>query len=156
MLNCSGVRMACHSSSDFLTGTGGGVDDDIAATPGNRRPAAWPRHGCAAHERGADRGRAAAGEGARRKEESGKADRGATAAGHGCDAILSLSRRCTPMSRDASVTCRVRCLIRLVFWTSLLGMVASGAGSGCPPRVRTSRMICCGPTRPLRVVRQPA
>ena len=86
MLNCSGMRMACHSSSDLCTGPGGGVDDDSADTQGNLRPAA-PRDGDAAarHERGA-----AAGEGARRREE-----RGATAAGRGheCGAILSLSRR---------------------------------------------------------------
>ena len=94
MLNCSGVRMACHSSSDFCTGPGGGVDDDIADTPGNLRPAARPLHG-----RGAGRGRAAAGEGARRREESGREARGATAEGRGheCDAILSPSRRWTPM-----------------------------------------------------------
>ena len=82
MLNCSGVRMACHSSSDLCTGPGGGVDDDIADTPGNLRPAARPLHG-----RGAGRGRAAAGEGARRREDSGRE----------CDAILSPSRRWTPM-----------------------------------------------------------
>ena len=113
MLNCSGVRMASHSSSDFCTGPGGGVDDDIAATLGGLRPAAlrdadaaaWPRHGRAAHERGADRGRgrAAEGEGARR-EEIGRAACGAKAAAgagreHECDAILSLSRRWTPMFR---------------------------------------------------------
>jgi hypothetical protein len=137
MLNCSGVRMACHSSSDFCTGPGGGVDDDIAATLGGLRPAAprdadaaaWPRHGRAAHARGADRGRAAEGEGARRREESGRAARGAKAAAgagreHECDAILSLSRRWTPMfsfgssARHTSATCRFRCLIR--FWTRLL------------------------------------
>jgi len=109
MLNCSGVRMACHSSSDFCTDPGGGVDDDdIAATLGGLRPAAlrdadaaaWPRHGRAAHERGADRGRAAEDEGARR-EESGRAACGAkvVARGHEWDAILSLSRRWTPMFR---------------------------------------------------------
>ena len=138
MLNCSGVRMACHSSSDFCTGPGGGVDDDIAATLGGLRPAAprdadaaawaWPRHGRAAHERGADGGRAVEGEGARRREESGRAARGAKAAAGGreqeCDAILSLSRRWTPMfsfgssARHTSATCRARCLIRL--WTRVL------------------------------------
>ena len=43
--------------------------------------------------------RAAAGEGARRREDSGREARGATAAvrGHECDAILSPSRRWTPM-----------------------------------------------------------
>ena len=63
MLNCSGVRIACHSSSDFCTGPGGGVDDDIADTLGNLRPAAprdrdtaaSPLHGCAALERGTRR-----------------------------------------------------------------------------------------------------
>ena len=75
MLNCSGVRMACHSSSDLCTGPGGGVDDDIADTPGNLRPAARPLHG-----RGAGRGRAAAGEGARRREDSGREARGGAGA----------------------------------------------------------------------------
>lgn len=113
--------MACHSSSDFCTDPGGGVDDDIAATLGSLRPApprdagaaAWPRHGRAAHERGADRGRAAEGEGAMRREESGRAARGAKAATagqehewHG-DAILSLSRRWTPMLLLAAVKCDV-------------------------------------------------
>jgi len=98
MLNCSGMRMACHSSSDLCTGPGGGVDDDSADTQGNLRPAAprdgdaaaRPLQGRAAHERC---------EGARRRKDSGRAARGATAAGrgHGCDAILSLSRRWTPM-----------------------------------------------------------
>jgi len=108
MLNCSGMRMACHSSSDLCTGPGGGVDDDIADTPGNLRPAgprdgdaaARPRHGRAAHEKGA-----AAGEGARRREESGREARGATAEGRGheCDAILRLSSRWTRMvSRSLS------------------------------------------------------
>jgi len=63
MLNCSGVRIACHSSSDFCTGPGGGVDDDIADTLGNLRPAAprdrdtaaSPLHGRAALERGTRR-----------------------------------------------------------------------------------------------------
>ena len=112
MLNCSGMRMACHSSSDLCTGPGGGVDDDSADTQGNLRPAAprdgdaaaRPRHGRAAHEKGA-----AAGEGARRREESGREARGATAAGrgHGCDAILSLSRRWTPMLLSRSLLSRI-------------------------------------------------
>ena len=62
-MNCSGVRIACHSSSDFCTGPGGGVDDDIADTLGNLRPAAprdrdtaaSPLHGRAALERGTRR-----------------------------------------------------------------------------------------------------
>jgi hypothetical protein len=116
MLNCSGVRMASHSSSDFCTDPGGGVDDDIAATLGGLRPAApcnadaaaWPLHGRAAHERGADRGRAAEGEGARR-EESGSAACGAKAAQreHERDAILSLSRRWTHIVVLAAVKCNV-------------------------------------------------
>lgn len=108
MLNCSGVRMASHSSSDFCTGPGGDDDDDIAATLGGLRPAAprdtgtavWPRHDRGEHERGANGGRAAEGEGARRREENGRAARGAKAAvgrEHELDAILSLSRRWTPM-----------------------------------------------------------
>lgn len=131
MLNCSGVRMACHSSSDFCTGPGGGVgvDDDIAATLGGLRPAAprdadaaaWPRQGRAAHERGADRGRAAEAEAARRREESGRATpRGAKAAAgreHECDdAILSLSRCWTPMFLLAAVRGTQVRRVALVAW----------------------------------------
>jgi hypothetical protein len=103
--------MASHCSSDFCTGPGG-VDDDIAATPGNRRPAAtrgragWgaarPTHDRAAKEREAGRGSAAAAAGvrARRKEESGCGAGTSATAGreHVRDAILSFSKRGTPIS----------------------------------------------------------
>lgn len=51
MRNCSGERMASHSSSDFCTDPGGGdgADEDIATTPCSRRRPAVPRHRLAAH-----------------------------------------------------------------------------------------------------------
>jgi hypothetical protein len=112
MRNCSGVRMASHSSSDFCTGPGVGADDDIATTtPGNRRPTVLPRHRPAAgptagqyareHEKEAGRGDdAAAEDGVWRRDES--AERGRVAGGAAVwgwrDAILSFSRCWTPMS----------------------------------------------------------
>jgi hypothetical protein len=111
MRNCSGVRMASHSSSDFCTGPGVGADDDIATTaPGNRRPSVLLEHRPAAgltagqyareHEREAGRGAdAAAGEGARRRDESAESGRvaGGAAGWAWRDAILSFSRCWTPI-----------------------------------------------------------
>ena len=122
MLNCSGVRMACHSSSDLCTGPGGGVDDDIADTPGNLRPAARPLHG-----RGAGRGRAAAGEGARRREDSGREARGGAGA----------RVRCHPQPQQ-TLDANVVALVALrIMWSGdeervrILPACLPGLGLGC-------------------------
>lgn len=112
MRNCSGVRMASHSSSDFCTGPGGGgADDDIATKPGNRRPTVLqhrPAAGLSAelqygreHERETGRGGAGLGaaveEGVRREESAERGRVVGGAAGWEWDAILSFSRCWTPI-----------------------------------------------------------